>query len=221
MTLVTSATNNTTPGATTSNAATSKLTADFNLFLKLLTTQMQNQDPMNPTDSSQYTQQLVQYSQVEQSIQQNKTLTTMLSTMNMQSLTQNSSMIGQTVEIDSDMAAVSASRPAQWNWIATNSVTGMTATILDSKGNKVDTRTFEATGTSGTFSWDGTTKDGKKLDPGIYRVALSGVNAAGAAIKARPSATGIVDNVQMINGAPVVSLNDAQYPTSLITRIQK
>ncbi|CAA9508557.1 MAG: Flagellar basal-body rod modification protein FlgD [uncultured Sphingomonas sp.] len=41
---------------------------DFTMFLKLLTTQMQNQDPLSPMDTSQYTQQLVQYSQVEQSI---------------------------------------------------------------------------------------------------------------------------------------------------------
>ncbi|KTF70591.1 flagellar hook assembly protein FlgD [Sphingomonas sp. HT-1] len=218
MTLVTSATTTT---STTTDAASSKLTADYSLFLKLLTTQMQNQDPMNPMDSSQFTQQLVQYSQVEQSIQQNKTLNTMLSTMNMQSLTQSSSMIGQAVEVDSDMAATSATKPAQWNWIAANAVTSVTAKILDSKGSTVDTRTFDATGTSGSFTWDGTTKDGKALDPGIYRVELTGSNATVASIKMTASAAGTVDNVQMINGSPVVSINDAQYPTSLITRIQK
>ncbi|PNB52618.1 flagellar hook capping protein, partial [Pseudomonas sp. FW305-130] len=69
-------------GATSPTAATTAtaaapatgIKADFNMFLKLLTAQMQNQDPLSPMDTSQYTQQLVQYSQVEQSAQQNTTL---------------------------------------------------------------------------------------------------------------------------------------------------
>jgi flagellar basal-body rod modification protein FlgD len=127
MTLVSSATTQTTAQSVT-DASSSKLTADYNLFLKLLTTQMQNQDPMNPMDSAQYTQQLVQYSQVEQSITQNKTLNSILSGLNMTSLTTSSSMIGQPVQLDSDKAGLSATAPAQWEWSAPNAITKLTAT---------------------------------------------------------------------------------------------
>ncbi|WPR54578.1 flagellar hook capping FlgD N-terminal domain-containing protein [Streptomyces sp. S399] len=71
-----------------SAAPTTGIKADFNMFLKLLTTQMQNQDPLSPMDTSQYTQQLVQYSQVEQSVQQNTTLNSILSNLSNQGLTQ-------------------------------------------------------------------------------------------------------------------------------------
>lgn len=54
---------------TTQSNALSKLATDSTMFLKLLTTQMQNQDPLDPMDTSEYTAQLVQFSQVEQSIQ--------------------------------------------------------------------------------------------------------------------------------------------------------
>lgn len=54
--------------------AQSKLNADFDLFLKLLTSQMKHQDPLDPVDSAEYTQQLVQYSAVEQAIEQTTTL---------------------------------------------------------------------------------------------------------------------------------------------------
>ncbi|MHA6721096.1 flagellar hook assembly protein FlgD [Sphingomonas sp. RS6] len=220
MTLVTGSTTGTT-ATETGSTALSKLTADYDLFLKLLTTQMQNQDPLDPMDSSEYTQQLVQYSQVEQSIEQNKTLTSILSNLNMASLTQSSSMIGQKVELDSDVAGLSASTPAQWNWIAAGSVTSVTATILDANGNEVDKVDMQVSGTSGTFAWDGKTSTGKTLADGVYRATLTGTNSAGTSIAMQASASGTVQNVQMLNGAAVVSINDAQYPTSLITRIEK
>src|SRR4051812_13087838 len=98
MTTVTSATT-TTDAKTT--AASSKLNADFDMFLKLLTTQMQNQDPLDPMDTAQYTQQLVQYSQVEQSIEQTGTLKSLLSAFGTQNLMQASAMIGAQVETTS------------------------------------------------------------------------------------------------------------------------
>ncbi|WP_275426750.1 flagellar hook capping FlgD N-terminal domain-containing protein, partial [Enterobacter hormaechei] len=63
------------------------LNGDFTMFLKLLTTQMQNQDPLSPMDTTQYTQQLVQYSQVEQSMAQTTTLKSILSALGTQNLT--------------------------------------------------------------------------------------------------------------------------------------
>lgn len=220
MTLVSSATSaNTAQNA--SSAATASLTGDYNMFLKLLTTQLQNQDPTNPMDSSQYTQQLVQYSQVEQSIKQNTTLNSILSSLNMSSLTTTSSVIGQPVRLDSDKAALSATAPAQWDWSATNAITGLTATILNEKGSKVDTFNLKVSGTSGNFTWDGTTSTGQKLDPGLYQLQLTGTTDAGAKITTTAKAVGKVDDVQMINGSPVISVNGAQYPTSMILRITK
>lgn len=219
MTLVTSATTSSTTSAT--DSATASLTADYNLFLKLLTTSMQNQDPLDPMDSSEYTQQLVQYSQVEQSIQSNKTLTSMLSTLNLQSLTQSSSMIGQTVELNSDKSALTDTQSAQWNWTSEKTITGLTATILDSKGSTVATQALTVNGTEGTFTWDGTKSDGTKADDGLYQLTLIGKNDAGVEITTTPSASGTVENVQMIDGTPVVTINGAQYPNSIITRITK
>ncbi|WP_010545166.1 flagellar hook assembly protein FlgD [Sphingomonas elodea] len=221
MTLVSSATGPASAAQGAADAASSKLTADYNLFLKLLTTQMQNQDPLSPMDSTQYTQQLVQYSQVEQSITQTKTLNSILSSLNMNSLTSSSTMIGQPVQLDSDKAGLSAATPAQWDWSAPNAISGLTATILDEKGNKVDTFELKVNGTSGNFSWDGSTNSGRKLTSGLYQLQLTGTTEAGAKITTTAKAVGKVDDVQMINGSPVVSVNGAQYPTSMILRIAK
>ena len=57
--------------AASTAAASNELSGNMNQFLQLLTTQLQNQDPLNPMDSSTFTQQLVEYSQVEQQINTN------------------------------------------------------------------------------------------------------------------------------------------------------
>src|SRR6186713_986971 len=76
----------TTPITGTSNSLTgtaggnamAKLSSNFETFLTLLTTQLKNQDPTSPMDSNQFTQQLVQFSQVEQQIQSNSNLKTLI-----------------------------------------------------------------------------------------------------------------------------------------------
>src|ERR1700744_3656694 len=65
--------------SSTQSAAQSQLSGNFDTFLTLLTTQLQNQDPLSPMDSTQFTQQLVEYSQVEQQINTNTNLTSLIS----------------------------------------------------------------------------------------------------------------------------------------------
>ena len=72
-------TTNTGTNASTNNTAMQQLSGNMNTFLTLLTTQLQNQDPLSPMDSTQFTQQLVEYSQVEQQINTNSNLTSLIS----------------------------------------------------------------------------------------------------------------------------------------------
>jgi flagellar basal-body rod modification protein FlgD len=65
--------------AAANSTAASQLAGNFNEFLQLLTTQLQNQDPLSPLDPNQFTQELVQFSSVEQQIQTNQSLTTLIS----------------------------------------------------------------------------------------------------------------------------------------------
>ena len=69
----------TTGGSSSSNEASKQLSADMNTFLTLLTTQLKYQDPMDPMDTAEFTNQLVQYSSVEQAIQTNEKLDSLLS----------------------------------------------------------------------------------------------------------------------------------------------
>src|SRR5436305_350324 len=93
-----------TPGNTSTTPATSKtggaasIGKTFDQFLTLLTTQLKNQDPLSPTDSSQFTSQLVQFSQVEQAIDTNTKLDTLIATNQSNQLLQASTFLGHDVE---------------------------------------------------------------------------------------------------------------------------
>lgn len=219
MTTVTSTNSTTNAAAAAGEAATSKLGADFNMFLKLLTAQMQNQDPLDPMDTAQYTQQLVQYSQVEQSISQTGTLKEILASLGTQNLTQASSLIGRQVETGSATSGLSATTTAQWTWSAPRDVASMTATIKDDKGRIVETRTVPAGASAGSMAWDGATSAGRTMGAGNYTLELKGLDAGGNAVAVTPHAVGKVSDVQLSNGSVLVTINGQTVKASDLVRV--
>ncbi len=103
----------TSAGTGTNSAA--ELSGNFDTFLKVLTAQIQNQDPLSPMDSSQFTQQLVQFSGVEQQIKTNSSLDTLISTSNSTAGAALSGYLGQTAEIDSSGAQFNGD-PVHWKY---------------------------------------------------------------------------------------------------------
>ena len=95
---------NGTSSATTSSNAAAQLTGNENTFLKMLMTQLKNQDPTSPLDTSQFTTELVQFSGVEQQISTNSSLTQLIQLTQSGQLLQGSSVVGHTVAVaNSDM----------------------------------------------------------------------------------------------------------------------
>ncbi|MGN6374310.1 MAG: flagellar hook assembly protein FlgD [Sphingomonas sp.] len=201
-----------TPTATTGSSALDQLASDKTMFLNLLTTQMQNQDPLNPMDTSQYTQQLTQFSQVEQSIQQNSTLNSILSALSGQNLFSAAATVGQTATFDSDVAGLTATAPASWHYAATHPASAMVATISDAKGNAVAKATLNAQ--SGTFQWDGTLADGSKAQPGSYSLSVAALDATGADVPVTVQTQGTIGQVTSASGATQFVVNGATLPAS-------
>jgi flagellar basal-body rod modification protein FlgD len=216
---MTSVTSTTAAATATDTSSTPTINADFTMFLKLLTAQMQNQDPLDPMDTAQYTQQLVQYSQVEQSMQQTSTLKSILSSLGTQNLTQASSMIGHMVETNSSTAGLSGDTPAQWMWSAPRDVDTMTATITDSQGKTVDTRTVVGGTAAGSFSWDGNTATGKQLSDGDYTLTLAGKDSSGNDVAITSHSVGTVTDVALENGLIQVTVNGNKVASDNLVRI--
>ena len=192
--------------------------ADFNMFLKMLTTQMQNQDPLNPMDSTQYTQQLAQYSQVEQSIQQTGLLKDLLARMSASDMTQAAGLIGREAEFDSSISGL-GNRPASWNWSVPHSASTISGEVLDSDGRTVARVSLDPHATSGRYSWDGRLASGEQAMAGAYVLKLGAADAAGNNLPVTIRSVGQVGEVVQSGGELWLSLGGASLPMSDLIRV--
>lgn len=204
--------------AAAGSGALAKTSADFNMFLKLLTTQMQNQDPLDPMDTSEYTQQLVQYSQVEQTIQQTSTLKDILARLSTQDMAQASGFIGREVQLDTPFAGLSTA-PAQWAYEAAHPVASIVATITDASGAVVDTRPISGTAATGRFSWDGKLANGKQAPEGAYSLSLAAVDRSGEKVPVMVTSVGTVKDVVLRDGALLLGVGGIQLPASSLIKV--
>ena len=222
----TTASTSSTSSSSSANAAASVTTltglaSNFNDFLSLLTTQLQNQDPTAPLDTNQFTSQLVQFTGVAEQITTNSTLSSILTAQLSQQLTNASSLVGQTVAISGGTLPLQNSA-ASLSYQAT-SAGPVQVSVTDSQGNAVYSQTVQATSGSNTWTWDGQTSGGKQEPDGGYTVAVT--NAAGAAVPFQTSGT--VTGAEQSNSAVnlqfgtasvgfgnIVSLGSAQSSTS-------
>ena len=188
------------------------------MFLKLLTAQMQNQDPLDPMDTSKYTEQLVQFSQVEQTIQQSSTLKDILASLTTQNMSQTAGFIGKTAEFDTDVAGLPTDGKAQWSFNAARDVEKMVATISDANGKVVDTREISAS-KSGEFDWDGALANGKKAAEGPYTLAIKGTDASGAEVSVAVGSRGVVRDVVTADGALSLGVNGIRLPAANLVRV--
>src|SRR5450432_3496608 len=120
------------PAQSAATAATPALAGNFNDFLKLLTTQLQHQDPTSPLDPNQFTQELVQFSSVEQQIQTNTSLSTLISLQQNSQVTSALGFLGHNVVINGSVAQMTNGQ-ATWNFTGSKPSTA-TINVSDSTG---------------------------------------------------------------------------------------
>ena len=202
-------------------AAPARNSADFNMFLKMLTTQMQNQDPLDPMDTSEYTQQLVQYSQVEQTIQQTGTLKDILARLTTQDLAQSSGFIGREAEFSSPMAGLTASAPASWSYSAARPVASMQGTITDASGRVVDTQLLDTSAGTGRLTWNGTLPVGAQAPDGAYTLSVKALDASGNNVPVSVTSIGVVRQVVTSGGEVRLGVNGISLPVGTLIRVSQ
>ncbi|MBZ6379217.1 hypothetical protein B5C34_08895 [Pacificimonas flava] len=199
-------------------SALSKATADFDMFLNLLTTQMQNQDPLDPMDSSQYTQQLVQYAQVEQSIEQTQVLKDISAQLSAQDVAQAAGFIGRTIEYQGAYSGL-GEQPASWAWDSSVTVPNLKVSILDAGGQTVYSNVVESGQASGTFSWNGELANGQSAPAGIYRLSLSGLSEDGRSLPVSVRGSGRVTEVLSSGASVDLMAGGVAVPVSDLVRV--
>ena len=202
-----------------SKLATADLAENFDTFLVLLTEQLKNQDPLDPLDSAEYTNQLVQYSSVEQAIKQNQNLEEIIA-----SLTSNQSMsyvsyIGNEVTADASTTTLSGSQ-ASWSYNVAEDATG-TFEIRNTSGSIVYSGDIELAAGDGTFYWNGQTDSGQQAVNGLYTISFDVKDASSRPETVKTTVSGIVDSVDWSSGEAVLKVGSQEFPVSSVVSVAR
>lgn len=164
-----SASSSTTAASSTSSDALASLSSNYNQFLHLLTTQLQNQDPSSPMDSSSFTSELAQFAGVEQQVATNTNLTQLLSLNQDSQVSQGTSLVGrQAVATTSELPLQNGTAELQ---LKPTTAGPVAIAITNAAGTVVKTQTLDLSAGSTDWTWDGKDDSGNTLADGSYNVA--------------------------------------------------
>lgn len=199
-----------TPAPSTGQAT--KISSDFNTFLRMLTVQMQNQDPLNPIESSDYAVQLATFSGVEQAVRTNELLTEMQSRFQQFGMAEMAGWIGK--EARSNAPVYYDGTPVTLSPNPAQGATRAVIAIKDAQGNLVTREEIPVS--AAPYRWLGAGADGMPLPPGTYTISLESMQGVNV-IDSRPiehyalvsEARGGVDGTRLVlNGGVEVLATD-------------
>lgn len=175
------------------------LSGDFSFFLKMLTTQLKNQDPTAPMDVSQMTQQIAQYSGVEQQVKTNTILEQMIASnaavAQQSQLSSALGYIGKEVETEGNNGTLQNGQ-ATFAYMLEKDSYESKVTIKDGSGNIV----YEGIGTNNKgrnlVLWDGKDADGRPYKDGLYTISVASKDASNKAVKATTRSVWYVDSME-------------------------
>jgi len=216
----------TTPQASSSSSSSSSLSSttgatlagNFQTFLTLLTTQLQNQNPLDPLDTNQFTQQLVEFASVEQQLKTNDQLASHVSLQQTTQATQALGFVGKTAVVNGSTTALSNSQAAWQLNIPTTST--VTINIANSKGQTVFTGNYSATaGDDQPFAWNGQGNDGTQWPDGQYTMTATAQDSTGNSVAISTEIAGTVNSVDLTQSPPLLSIQGQNYTISQVKRI--
>lgn len=195
-----------------------RLAEDFDNFLVLLTAQLQAQDPLDPMDSSEFTQQLVQFSGVEQQIQSNKNLENIAALLAFNGMTAAVSFLGKDVTVNQDVANLQDGN-AVWVYELKADAAETTLEIVGKNGDVV--RTLEGPVDAGLhgFVWDGIDDFGQQAPDGEYKLRVKAINVLDQPVPTNVYLRNRVDNIEMVGGEALLSVNGFRVPITSVLSV--
>jgi flagellar basal-body rod modification protein FlgD len=201
-----------------SSSTGSTLAGNFQTFLTLLTTQLQNQNPLDPLDTNQFTQQLVQFAGVEQQLKTNTELSTLVTLQQTAQATQALNFVGKTAVVDGSTATMTSSS-ATWHLsVPTDSTVDVS--IANSSGQTVFTGKYTASsGSDIPFTWNGQGNDGTQWPDGKYTITATGKDASGNSVGVAAQIQGTVSSVDLTQSPPLLTIDGNTYTVSQVKSI--
>jgi flagellar basal-body rod modification protein FlgD len=216
----TSSSNAAATAAATNAASSQQIAGNFDEFLQLLTTQLQNQDPLDPLDTSQFTEQLVEFASVEQQMNTNTNMQTLISLQQSSQSLQALQLVGANVTVNSNTAALSnaTGTAATWGFSSPSPATG-NVTITSSTGQVAFTGTVALSSGNQTYTWNGKGNNGVTWPDGNYTLSINATGATGQAVTVTTQVQGAVTAVNVNQTPPTVTVGGQSYPISDIQSI--
>ncbi len=213
------ASSNSTLSATDQANLNNQIAGNFTTFLTLLTTQLQNQNPLDPLDTNQFTQQLVQFASVEQQMNMNTQLQTLVSLQQTAQNSQALGFVGKTVTVNGATAPLTNSQ-AQWTFNPTNPASA-TFTVTDSTGQTVFTQSGTVQPGTQSFNWNGLNSSGQQLPDGNYTLTITATGADGKPVAIPTTVVGTVSSVDLTQSPPVLSIGGQSYTLNQILSVEQ
>jgi flagellar basal-body rod modification protein FlgD len=196
------------------------LADNMEMFLTLLTEQMKNQDPLDPLDSTQFVNQLVDFSSVEQQINQNQNLENILLVQSAAAQTSSVGYIGREATA-STPSAVLEDGSANWQYVLPREAESTSLTITDASGRLVARLNGETGEGPQTFSWDGTNAAGAQMPDGVYSLEVTSLDGNGDTVAADVRTSGIVTGIDLSGSEVIVAMGGVRVPLSSIQSLQE
>lgn len=195
-----------TPNSAAANDA-SKLGEDLNRFLNLLITQLKNQDPLDPMDSTEFTSQLVQFASVEQQIKTNANIEKLLNLQQGSQVADLVGFIGTTVEVTGNQVPLEKGK-AQFTYELPSNANKTTISIRNASGLVVYTADGEPKSGKHTFTWDGKSVGGFQNPDGAYTVTVNALDVQKKVISTNQTAFGRVTGAGVDSGVITLFMGD-------------
>lgn len=205
----------------TTDAATSQLTGNIDTFLKLLTTQLRNQDPTDPMDPNQMVGQLSQFAMVEQQIAVNRHMTSLISLQRSAVMLDAAGLVGQTVEVESrSLVLRGGATQALALPGADGAVRQARIVITNQAGDKVREAVVPLGASGSSWAWDGRTDAGRAAADGTYGVTVSGLDDAGRSRRSiAPAVSGTVTSIERSDDLAMLALGALVVPADSLRRV--
>lgn len=208
-------------GSGTSGAdSRSSISDTFDTFLTLLTTQLQYQDPIDPLNTDEFTNQLVQFSQVEQQISSNDKLDALLNQSGFNQISFAASLTGKAAEVRGSDLAFDGQAPIGFGYEMPPGATSATVSIRNESGTIVYSTGADTTSGRHPFTWDGQSLDGSTAPAGTYSISVSGPDSEGNTLLASTSVVRLVTGVDLSGDDILVETADGSFDLNDILAIR-
>jgi flagellar basal-body rod modification protein FlgD len=197
------------------------LADDFSQFLQLLTTQLQNQDPLSPMDSTEFTNQLVQFSQVEQQINSNAKLDNLVS-LQLSSISSVAlGYVGLDISYVSSDMHYDGEKPVDINYALSSEAVTCKVNVYDEEGVLVYSADAPRDTGTNKFTWNGTKTNGEEVAEGTYTVKIDAIDKNNKVIENSTVVSGHVKGIETQNGVVYVLVGERAVMISSIVNATK